>query len=72
VYVLAYLGGAGTLVPFLMMMLETPAPAAGWIAIGVFASGLAALLGYLVWQTNHLTDDPDDNPAEASTGASAP
>jgi hypothetical protein len=57
--VLAYFGTVGTLVPFGMMMFEPRLKAgAGWTAIGLFASGLAALLGYVIWQVNHLTDDP--------------
>lgn len=58
VAVLAYFGSVGTLVPFAMMMAEPQLlPAAGWAAIGLFASGLVALLGYVIWQVKHLTDD---------------
>lgn len=57
VWVLGYFGAVGTLLPLTLMVALTTLPTwLRWTVIGLFASGGAALLTYVVWQVRHLSE----------------
>lgn len=57
VWVLGYFGAVGTLYPLaIMVAAETVPDWMQWTVVLLFASGVAALLGYVVWQVQHLSE----------------
>lgn len=56
-WVLGYFGTVGTLYPLGIMVAMSDVPQwTLWTVVALFASGLGLLLGYVIWQVQHLSE----------------